>query len=327
MFGYIKPYVPELRVREHELYRGIYCGLCRSMGRVTGQLSRFTLSYDFVFLAAVRLLLTEGSDVPLTFRRVRCPTHPLTVRETAEDCGTFRYAASVSAALLSAKLEDDIADERGAARLLSRMIRPEARHMTKKSGKFYSSTALDTPEATSFRPHEACSRIPTLLRELDILETERCSSIDRCASAFGEVTALVFESGLDGAARRIAREIGAGAGRFIYIADACDDAADDMRLGRYNPIIEAYGSKAVEGERLSDTVGGEIFTAAMLDLERASGAAELAIDYFASEGDAREQRTAVGAIVRNIIYLGMPHILGSIIKSEKTERKKGRCNG
>ena len=48
MFGYIKPHSPELKVREDAYYRGVYCGLCRAMGRCTGCLSRFTLSYDFV---------------------------------------------------------------------------------------------------------------------------------------------------------------------------------------------------------------------------------------------------------------------------------------
>ena len=45
MFGYVKPAYGELRVREHELYKAYYCGLCRAMGRTTGQLSRFSLNY------------------------------------------------------------------------------------------------------------------------------------------------------------------------------------------------------------------------------------------------------------------------------------------
>ena len=51
MFGYVQPAYAELRVREHELYKAYYCGLCRAMGRTTGQLSRFSLNYDLVFLA------------------------------------------------------------------------------------------------------------------------------------------------------------------------------------------------------------------------------------------------------------------------------------
>ena len=75
MFGYVKPFVPELKVAQHELYRAVYCGLCRAMGRVTGQASRFTLSYDLVFLAAVRMIL-EGETPVL--EHFSCMAHPLT---------------------------------------------------------------------------------------------------------------------------------------------------------------------------------------------------------------------------------------------------------
>ena len=54
MFGYIKPQIPELKVKEHELYKATYCGLCRAMGKRTGCMSKMTLSYDFVFLVLLR---------------------------------------------------------------------------------------------------------------------------------------------------------------------------------------------------------------------------------------------------------------------------------
>ena len=36
MFGYIRPLVGEMKVRENEMFRAVYCGLCRSMGKHTG---------------------------------------------------------------------------------------------------------------------------------------------------------------------------------------------------------------------------------------------------------------------------------------------------
>ena len=47
MFGYVKTCTPQLRLCEWEAYRGIYCGLCRTLGRRFGPLARLTLSYDF----------------------------------------------------------------------------------------------------------------------------------------------------------------------------------------------------------------------------------------------------------------------------------------
>ena len=59
MFGYVKPYSQELLVKEYELYRAAYCGVCRSMKNNTGIFSPFTLSYDIVFLAFVRLIILD----------------------------------------------------------------------------------------------------------------------------------------------------------------------------------------------------------------------------------------------------------------------------
>ena len=30
MFGYVKPAYPELLVKEYELYRAVYCGICEA---------------------------------------------------------------------------------------------------------------------------------------------------------------------------------------------------------------------------------------------------------------------------------------------------------
>ena len=43
MFGYVKTCTPQLRLCEWEAYRGIYCGLCRTLGRRFGPLARLTL--------------------------------------------------------------------------------------------------------------------------------------------------------------------------------------------------------------------------------------------------------------------------------------------
>ena len=62
MFGYIRPEKTECKLREYEYYRGVYCGLCRSLGKCTGQCSRMMLGYDFTFMALVRLALEEPKN-------------------------------------------------------------------------------------------------------------------------------------------------------------------------------------------------------------------------------------------------------------------------
>lgn len=74
MFGFVKPLVPELKVKDSDFYRSVYCGLCRSMSKHTGGISAFTLSYDMTFFALCRMAL---SDTELSFERIRCKAHPM----------------------------------------------------------------------------------------------------------------------------------------------------------------------------------------------------------------------------------------------------------
>ena len=293
MFGYVRPYIPDLRVREHELYRAMYCGLCRSMGRVTGQISRFTLNYDFVFLTAVRFLAT--GNVPEADKK-SCMAHPLKKRLYIKDCPELRYSAGVSALLLEGKLSDDVSDEKGFRKLAAAVARPCAASMQKKT----LSNAENGEDV-------AAKAILRKLSELSALEIDGCTSLDCCAEVFGVLTGEIFSAGLPEREARICREIGRGAGRFIYVADAADDIGEDFVKGRFNPILALYGEDAVterDGKYfLSEKVAEDVNTAMMLDLERCAAAAELLCDGGHPE---------VSEIVRNIIYAGMPETIKKI---------------
>jgi septum site-determining protein MinD len=52
MFGYIKPQQSDLLVRQYELYRALYCGLCDTITSKVSPALSLSLSYDFVFLDA-----------------------------------------------------------------------------------------------------------------------------------------------------------------------------------------------------------------------------------------------------------------------------------
>ena len=63
MFGYIKPNIPELRVREKARYDAWYCGLCRRLGARYGTAARALLSFDCTFLALLAASVS-GEDSP-----------------------------------------------------------------------------------------------------------------------------------------------------------------------------------------------------------------------------------------------------------------------
>ena len=62
MTGYIKAFKPELKIKDYELYRGVYCSECRVLGRLYTPIARMLLSYDFTFLSIVRLLFRSSAE-------------------------------------------------------------------------------------------------------------------------------------------------------------------------------------------------------------------------------------------------------------------------
>ena len=195
MFGYVKPYTPELKVAQAELYRALYCGLCREMGRTTGQLSRLTLSYDFTFFAAVRTIL--AGERPAV-RSVRCPVHPVKKRPAFESSPALRFSAAASALLADGKNADDLADERGLKRCRARMAKPFVGAMSARGGELL--------------PPGAAAEISSRLEALGRLEEENCPSADETAACFGGLLGRLFSLGLEGETAGTARALGTGSG-------------------------------------------------------------------------------------------------------------------
>ncbi|MBQ7383792.1 MAG: hypothetical protein IJV72_03265 [Clostridia bacterium] len=293
MFGYVKTYTPELKVADYEYYRGAYCGLCRAMGKCTGQCSRMTLSYDFAFLALLRLSLS-GEDV--SFSRRRCIAHPLRKRKMMERNRELDYCAYAAALLTYHKLNDDISDERGAKRAAAIFARPAVKRMRRKALKKGDKAELD-------------ALIAEKLTRLAEFESSQEASVDIPADIFGELLAGIVEFGFEGSERRIAHNIGYHVGRWIYVTDALDDLAQDIEKKRYNPFALMYGSELDERERtlIADALKNELCDAeAAFDL----------IDF----GDNKN----LESIVYNVFYLGMPRAVDAVLAGEADREKKDK---
>lgn len=273
MFGYIRTDVPEMRVRENEYYRAVYCGLCRSQGKCTGQCSRFTLNYDMVFLALLRIAL-EGKQVEI--KRGRCIAHPFKKRAYVTHCEPLAYCAYAAAILTHGKVADDLVDEKGFKRFKASLIKPFTSHMRKKALKKYA---------------ELDERVSSGLKRLSEIEAEGLASVDVPADAFGDILADILSYGLEGTDEKIMRNIGRHVGRWIYIIDAADDLDEDIRKNRFNAFAKLYGGRIPDDERES------VANSLRLELLAAEPAFDL-IDY--------NELYDIEAIIGNIMYLGMP---------------------
>ena len=73
MFGYVTVYKPELKIKDYDIYKGIYCSLCKQMQEEYGFFSRFLLSYDAVFYILYKM---GTADEKLKFSKSHCSFSP-----------------------------------------------------------------------------------------------------------------------------------------------------------------------------------------------------------------------------------------------------------
>lgn len=271
MFGYVKPQIPELKVKEFELYKASYCGLCRAMGKTTGCVSKMTLNYDFVFLVLLRKVAEKRSG---EIKMRRCIAHPFKKRPMLEIDDTSRYCARASVMLTKLKLKDNVRDSRGIKKLLAKILSLVSIFF-KKTHK----SLIPLRDTIS-----AC------IDELSELEKKNTDSIDTVADTFGRLLSAVASYGLEGNEATLCKKIGYHLGKWIYIIDAIDDMKSDAKTGSYNPIINAFGKELEASERDMLRIG------LMLELDELSKSVE-GLD-FSCHRD-------VEGLMKNTIYMGM----------------------
>ena len=231
MFGYVKPYNPELRVRELEEYKAVYCGLCKQLGRSFGVFARFTLSYDFAFLAMLKTAL--DSEICPETERCACIAHPFCKRIRVRENAAMQMAARTAMISVYYKLLDDRADEGFFRRIGAALLLPFAKRARRKALAFADGVAAD----------EAAAKMSAAQAQL---ETEKCPIPDAAAEPTANFLAAVLKNCAATAEQAAVLErFGYLLGRYVYLCDALDDLEDDRRRGRYNPFLYAGGEAAI----------------------------------------------------------------------------------
>ena len=103
MFGYIIMNKPEAKIKDFDLYRSFYCGLCRELREHYGISGQISITYDMTFV----LLLLSGLYEPSTRKgTTRCAVHPVHPQPVRKNEIT-RYAADMNILLTYYKCMDD----------------------------------------------------------------------------------------------------------------------------------------------------------------------------------------------------------------------------
>lgn len=222
MFGYVKAYKPELKIKEYEIYKAVYCSLCKKLGKTYGVLSRFTLSYDFTFLALLNMSMSNDC---YGFVQKSCAFNPLKKCNYCKDDTALEMPSAAAMIMLYYKILDNIEDERGFKKLGYLCLKPIFSNAHKKASKQY-------PNIETY--------VSQYIAAQNKLEASNCNSIDEAADPTAKVMEQMLSLCSDNESqKRVLARIGYCLGRYIYLLDAVIDLSDDKKTGNYNVLKNA----------------------------------------------------------------------------------------
>lgn len=286
----MRAYKPELRVREYEHYKAVYCTLCRQLGHAYGPFARMTLSYDFTFLALLGLSLREECT---GFEKKRCAFNPLKKCSYCKGGGEqVDFAAAAAMIMLYYKIRDNVDDGKGFKKLGYRLLLPLFGHTRRKAARLY-------PEVEAV--------VKEYIDRQNALERENCASVDLAseptAAALSKLFAFCAPKPED--ARPLER-MGYCIGKWVYLIDAAADLERDLQTGNYNPLrftaegaepdagfIRQAQERAIANMNVCVAEAGRAFE--LLDIRRYRG------------------------ILENVVYLGLPQSQKQVLEKEKCE--------
>lgn len=284
MFGYIRVKKEELKIKDFEAYKAVYCSLCKKLGRSYGILSRLTLSYDFAFLSLLNISLKSGC---VSFERKRCAFNPFKKCNYCKSSDELDMPAAAAMIMLYYKILDNIKDEKGFKKLGFLLLKPVFSSAHKKAAKKYPLIEKTVAE---------------YIESQNIAETDgNCtldSVCDPTAKALSKLLPLCSD---DSSQKRVLERLGYCLGRYIYIMDAGCDIEKDIKSGSFN-VLKKY---VKEGNIKKDTVlktEPQIYFC----INEAAKAFELL--------EIKKFKPILG----NIIYLGLEDVYLKELKNEKS---------
>lgn len=289
MFGYIRPYKPELKMKDFESFKACYCALCHTLGKEYGFSARCILNFDFTFMA----MLLWTADSPVCYTARRCPVSPLKKKCICCYSDSLSIAAGYSVILSWWKLKDSVQDDTFFKASGARLAMLCLRRAYIKAKKQY-------PEFDGV--------VSERLAALSALEKENCSSLDKVSDCFAGLLAAAAKGvDLDRDNERIYHQIFYHMGRWIYIVDAVNDIDEDLKHKCYNPVASRYRVKsrcdAAQLEELKVTLNHSL---------------NLIISAYGLL-----RRNPWTDISENIIYLGMPYVSSAVFDGTFKNKRDG----
>ena len=233
MFGYIRLYRPELKLKDISKYSAAYCALCDQLKQDYGFIGRFLLSYDITFLL---LFLNNFSEESCEEQKIRCPYNPIKVHTTQLSTDALHFSAFINYWLVTEKLYDDYSDNKNYLKLLIRKTLISKKGFKKNKENYKQTTEL----------------LSKLLHKVYEGETaiSDCFDFDKTTNLFGEFFSEIFVlNSVDRETSDKLKTLLFQVGKWIYIIDAYDDFKKDSKKNKFNLFL-ALNNNSVSEENV-----------------------------------------------------------------------------
>lgn len=218
LLGYVKAFKPEMKIKDYELYRGVYCSLCRALGRNYSPIAQLFLSYDFAFAAVLRLAVMQERFL---FSQKRCPYNPAKKCMICSEKSELDYCSHAVIITVYYKVLDNLHDKGFKSRLIAALIYPIVWLMHKKAAHL-------APDIEKIIGDSMKTQAET--------EKKENVGIDEAAHPSADALGKIFSLGFEDDIKNALYSLGYMVGRFVYILDAADDLEEDIKNGSFNPF-------------------------------------------------------------------------------------------
>lgn len=218
MFGYIKTCEPYLYKKDEVLYNSLYCGVCKSIGKICGQKARLCLSFDIAFFSAVAHNILN-KDVKIN--KKRCITHWFRKRPIADRDELTDKLADVNVLLAYYKVKDDLIDEKK-GKIKNLLLKKGFKKAHKRNKEI----------------SDIINKQYNLLREE---EKSNCLSLDRICDPFAKMMQDISDCVFNEFSTEYTQELFYNLGKWIYLIDALDDFEKDKKSGSFNIFVNILG--------------------------------------------------------------------------------------
>ncbi|MDO4333298.1 MAG: DUF5685 family protein [Eubacteriales bacterium] len=222
MFGYLRPYKDEMRLKDIRKYSTYYCALCNQIRKDYGFFWTAFLNYESVYTL---LFLESFKEYPEKSLTLRCHLNPFMKKKLQINGDILAYSAFVNMALLDLKFEDNEYDGNKLPwRILKRILHGKKRYKEMSES------------------HKGL--LESLKDQADLLRRreKENSNLDSCADTTGNMLVEIIkywlrdietESEMYGTVVQLHFHVG----KLIYTLDAYEDFESDISKNQFNPIV------------------------------------------------------------------------------------------